>query len=103
MENIELQKLWKNIDTEIKQKSKEELNLLLSSKTKQTINKFLLIMGFSNLVCIGILVYVTITALNRPDDLIYLINNVTLGAVTLVSLFSSRYSSMIDLSISSRL
>lgn len=92
MENIELQKLWKNIDTEIKQKSKEELNLLLSSKTKQTINKFLLIMGFSNLVCIGILVYVTITALNRPDDLIYLINNVTLGAVTLVSLFYGLYS-----------
>lgn len=92
MENIELQKLWKNIDTEIKQKSKEELNLLLSSKTKQTINKFLLIMGFSNLVCIGILVYVTITALNRPDDLIYLINNVTLGVVTLISLFSGLYS-----------
>lgn len=92
MENIELQKLWKNIDTEIKQKSKDELNLLLSSKTKQTINKFLLIMCVSILVCVGLLVYLTITALNRPDDLIYLINNVTLGVVTIISLFSGLFS-----------
>ena len=41
MENNELQKIWKNIDIEINQKSKDELNLLLTSKTRQTINKFL--------------------------------------------------------------
>jgi hypothetical protein len=92
MENNELQKIWKNIDTEINQKSTDELNLLLSSKTKQTINKFLVIIGFSIFVCVGLLVYLTITALNRPDDLIYLINNVTLGIVTMLSLFSGLFS-----------
>jgi len=88
MENNELQKIWKTIDIEINQKSKEELNLLLTSKTKQTINKFLVIMSISILVCIGLLIYLTITSLNRQNDLIYLINNATLGIVTIISLIS---------------
>jgi hypothetical protein len=88
MENNELQKIWKNINAEVNQKSKDELNLLLISKTKQTINKFLVIMSFSILASVGLLVYLIITTLNRPDDFIYLINNLTLGVVTIVSLFS---------------
>jgi len=88
MENNELQKIWKTIDTEINQKSKEELNLLLISKTKQTINKFLVIMCTSILICVGLLIYLIVTSLNRQDDLIYLINNVTLGIVTIISLIS---------------
>lgn len=92
MENNELQKIWKNIDTEVNQKSKDELNLLLTSKTRQTINKFLVIMSFSILVCVGLLIYLTITSLNRQDDLIYLINNVTLGIVTIISLISGLFS-----------
>src|ERR1035437_6367973 len=85
MENNELQKIWKTIDTEINQKSKDELNLLLISKTKQTINKFLVIISISILVCIGLLIYLTITSLNRQNDLIYLINNATLGIISLIS------------------
>lgn len=88
MENNELQKIWKTIDTGFNQKSKEELNLLLSSKTRQTINKFLVIMSISILVCVGLLIFLTITSLNRQDDLIYLINNATLGIVTTISLIS---------------
>jgi hypothetical protein len=88
MENNELQKIWKSIDTEINQKSKDELNLLLTSKTKQTMNKFLAITGISVLICIGLLIFLTITSLNRQNDLIYLINNITLGAVTTISLIS---------------
>jgi len=88
MENNELQKIWKTIDTEINQKSKDELNLLLTSKTKQTINKFLVIMSISILICIGLLIFLTITSLNRQKDLIYLINNAVLGIVTIISLIS---------------
>lgn len=88
MENNELQKIWKTIDIEINQKSKDELNLLLSSKTKQTINKFLVIMSISIFVCIGLLIYLAITSLNRQNDLIYLINNTILGIITLISLVS---------------
>jgi hypothetical protein len=88
MENNELQKIWKNVDAEINQKSKYELSLLLTSKAKQTLNKFLVIISISTLVSIGLLVYLTITSLNRQEDLIYLINNITLGVVTFVSLFS---------------
>lgn len=88
MENKELQKIWKTIDTEINQKSREELNLLLTSKTRQTINKFLGIMSISILICVGLLMYLVITSLNRQNDLIYLINNTTLGIVTIISLIS---------------
>jgi hypothetical protein len=88
MENNELQKIWKTIDTEINQKTIDELNLLLTSKTKQTITKFLIIMSISILICIGLLIFLAITSLNRQNDLIYLINNVTLGIVTIISLIS---------------
>jgi len=88
MKNNELQKIWKTIDTEINQKSKDELNLLLTSKAKRTINKFLVVMSISILICTGLLIYLTITSLNRQNDLIYLINNATLGIVTIISLIS---------------
>jgi hypothetical protein len=88
MENIELQRIWKAIDTEINQKSMDELYLLLKSKSRQTINKFLVIMSISILVCFGLLVYLTIASLNRQNDLIYLMNNATLGIATIISFIS---------------
>jgi len=86
MENSELQSIWKSINTEIHEKSKDELNLLLKSKAKQTINKFIAIMSISIVVSVGLLVFLTITLMNRQNDLVYLINNFTLGIVTIISL-----------------
>jgi hypothetical protein len=88
MENNELQKIWKNADLEIHQKSRDELNLLLTSVTRQTINKFLLILGFGILSALGLIVFLTVTSLNRHDDTIYLINNITLGIIAMISLVS---------------
>lgn len=88
MENIELQEIWKNINNEISYKSKDELNLLLQSKAKQTLNKFLVVIITSNLTSIGLIVFLLITSINRQDDLLYLINNLTLGLLTLISLIS---------------
>lgn len=88
MENTELQKIWKTIDAEINLKSKDELKLLLKSKAKQTFNKFLIITSISILVSIGLIAYLIITSLNRQGDLIYLINNITLGIITILSLIS---------------
>jgi len=88
MENSELQKIWKDLDLTTNQKSKEELNLLLASKTKQTINKYLIITAISVTTSVVLLVYLLITSLNRQNDLMYLINNATLGFITLISLFS---------------
>ena len=86
MENSELQSIWRSMDTDTQQKSIAELNLLLTSKTRQTINKFRAIIGVSIFVCVGLLIYLTITSLNRPNDPIYLVINATLGVVTIVSL-----------------
>jgi hypothetical protein len=88
MENNELQKIWKNADLEIQQKSRDELNLLLTSVTRHTINKFLLILGFGILTALGLIIFLTATSLNRQDDTIYLINNITLGIIATISLVS---------------
>jgi hypothetical protein len=88
MENIELQKIWKDADREIHQKSKDELNLLLTYVTRQTINKFLFTMGAGILSGLGLLIFLTYTSLNRQYDLIYLINNIILGVIALISIVS---------------
>jgi len=92
MEDNELQKIWKTMDTETHQKSRDELNLLLESKAKQTISNLLIITGISVIVCIGLIVFLIFTSLNRPDDFIYLINNTILGIITLLSLVSGLFS-----------
>ena len=88
MENSELQEIWKTIDNEINPKSKDELSLLLKSKAKQTLNKFIIILSTSILTSVGLIIFLLITSINRQDDLIYLINNATLGILTIVSLVS---------------
>ena len=92
MENSELQSIWRSFDTDLPLKSKEELNLLLSSKTRQTIHKFLAIIGLSILVSAGLLLYLVLTSLNRQEDPIYLANNALLGLATMVSLASGLWS-----------
>jgi hypothetical protein len=88
MENNELQKIWKDSDRNIHQKSKDELNLLLGLITRNTINKFLFIIGGGILSGTGLLIFLTVTSLNRLDDPIYLINNITLGIISLLSIVS---------------
>jgi len=88
MENNELQKIWKDSDRNIHQKSKDELNLLLGLITRNTINKFLYIIGGGILSGTGLLIFLTVTSLNRLDDPIYLINNITLGIISLLSIVS---------------
>ncbi|MDA3928970.1 MAG: hypothetical protein PF541_08410 [Prolixibacteraceae bacterium] len=88
MENSELQKIWKTIDNEINPKSKDELSLLLKSKAKQTLNKFIVILSTSILTSVGLIIFLLITAMRRQDDLIYLINNAVLGLLVITSLIS---------------
>jgi hypothetical protein len=89
MENNEIENTWKNIDSEINLKSKDDLNLLLISRTRKTINKFLYVIGFSIFVCAGLIVFLIITSLNRKDDILYLVNNITLCLITIIALISS--------------
>ncbi len=91
MENNELQNIWNNSDSGINLKSKEELNLLLIAKTRKTVNKFLYVIGFSVVVCAGLIVFLILTALNRKEDVIYQVNNLVLGLITVTALLSSLY------------
>lgn len=88
MKNNEWQKLWKNTDREIQLKTTKELDLLLTSKTKQTINKYLLIILISILSSLGLILFLIITSLHRLNDPIYLTNNILLGILTLIALVS---------------
>ena len=89
METNEFQNIWKNIDTEIKLKSKEELHLLFTTKTRKIINKFLILFAIDIIVCIGLIAFLIITLLNRPGDTIYQVNNSLLCLFTVFSLFVS--------------
>jgi len=89
METNELKNIWKNVDSEFNIKTVEELNQSLAAKTKKTINKFLLILSIDIVVCIGMLVFLTITVLNRQGDVLYLINNSIIGLIVLISLIVS--------------
>jgi len=86
-ENKELQKIWKNVDSEINQKSSDELNLLLISKARQALHKFVIINAVSIFICIAVIVWLAITSINRQHDFLFLINNAMLGAVVFVSLY----------------
>lgn len=86
MENSELQKIWKDADRGFQQKSKDELDFLLTYVTKQTINKFLFTNGAGILSGIGLIVFLSYTSLNRQNDPIYLINNLTLGLISIISI-----------------
>jgi hypothetical protein len=86
MENSDLQKIWKGVDSEISPKSKDELNRLLMAKANQTINKFLAIVIVSVSCCIGLIIWLILASVNRPDDTLFLINNVIIGIITICAL-----------------
>ncbi|PKP34563.1 MAG: hypothetical protein CVU00_06255 [Bacteroidetes bacterium HGW-Bacteroidetes-17] len=89
METNELKNIWKKVDAGFNLKTKEELNQALAAKTKKTINKFLLILSIDIVVCIGMLVFLIITALNRQGDVLYLVNNSVIGSIVIISLIVS--------------
>jgi hypothetical protein len=89
METNELQNIWKNIGSEISLKTTEELNQLLTIKTRKTINKFLYIFSVDIIVCVGLIVFLILTAHNRQSDIIYLVNNTILCLITLTALINS--------------
>ena len=92
MVTTEFQNVWKNIDSEINLKSTDELNVILQTKIRKTMNKFLVTFCIDVIVCVGLLVFLTITAMNRQTDIIYMVNNSLLGLITLSALFISLFS-----------
>jgi len=88
MEKNELQAIWKTLDTGGQQKSKEELQLLLRSKARHTMNRFVTETLISILISAGLFVYLIITSINRADDMYYLAINIILMVITLISLVS---------------
>jgi len=83
MENNEIENIWKNIDSNINPKSVDELNELLATKTKKTMNKFLYFLCVDMIICIGMIIFLIITASNRHDDTIYQVNNAIIFLITL--------------------
>lgn len=86
MENDELQLIWRTVDSDMKRKSKDELNLLLTSKAKQVFNEFLIVDLTAIPVCIGLMGWLVVTTANRLDDKLYVVNNILLGAIALFAL-----------------
>lgn len=87
MENNEMQLIWRTLNADIKQKSKDELNLLLTSKAKQVFSEILILNITAIPVCIGLMVWLIISTANRIDDIAYVANNLLLGLIVLFALF----------------
>ncbi len=87
MENNELQKIWRTVDSDINKRSGEELNLLLTSKAKQVFNEFLIVNITAIPVCIGVMVWLIVSTADRLDDRLYVANNILLGTIALYALF----------------
>jgi len=85
METNRLQNIWKNNETKIKLKTINELNQSLAARSRQTINNFLIFFAIDVFVCIGVIVFLIITALNRQGDILYQANNAVLSLVTLTA------------------
>lgn len=88
MENNELQNIWRTLDTGKNMKSKEELKLLLISKAKQVFKELLIVNVIAIPVCIGVIVWLIITTINRSYDVFYVTNNILLGLFVLTALLT---------------
>jgi len=89
METNEFQHIWKNIDSEIKLKTKEELDQIFTVKTRKILNKFLFIFSIDIVACAGLIVFLVFTTVNRSGDIIYQANNILLGLFTSFAFFVS--------------
>jgi hypothetical protein len=92
MENNDFQNIWKTISPEIQFKSKEELNHMLAYKTRKVLNRYIYHFITSAVICLGFLVFLIVTMVNRWDDPLYRLNNLLLCAIILVGLISSIWS-----------
>lgn len=84
-----MKNLWKSLDSEISLKSISELNQSLTLRTQKTVNKYLFILITDIIVCVGLMIFLVFTAINRQEDIIYLLNNSALFSITAVSLVVS--------------
>lgn len=86
MENNDLQNIWKEIDSTIEPKSKNELRDILESKTRKTIGKFYISSVLTFIVTISFFTFLIISVINRWDDVYYRINNLTIGIISIIAL-----------------
>lgn len=86
MENNDLHSMWKNIDSGINNKSKSEIDKILNTKVKATINELLLIIFSSSVITILFIGFLVIAAIHCSNDLLYIINNSLMGILALAAL-----------------
>ena len=88
MKKTELHDLWNGIEQQ-HIKTKDELAQIVETKAQKTVTRFLFVTAVSGVVGAGVIVFLTVTALNRMNDTLYVWNNILLGLITLISLFSA--------------
>ena len=87
MGNNEIQNIWKKLETGIANKPTRELEKILSVKTKNIIRKFLYMIILSALISLGLLIFLSVTILNRQADILYVLNNLALAILSLFMLY----------------
>ena len=86
MENNDLQKIWKSIDSKIEPKSDNELQRILESKSRKILSRFYFANLATFLITAGFFTFLILSLINRWDDIYYRINNLVIGVVSLIAL-----------------
>ncbi len=92
MKDEELRSVWENIGTESDRFTGVELNNILNSKVKKVKGRFYTVLAISAAVSIIVIALLVKASVDRSSDTIYVLNNVLLGIITLISLISAVYS-----------
>jgi hypothetical protein len=85
----ELQNIWKNVETTFEEKSKKELKLLLESKAKSKINKFLFINAIAITIIVCFMTYLFVSSYKNLNDYTLLTINSILFLVIIIGLISA--------------
>jgi len=88
MKNNKLQEIWKSAGTASSRKSKDELNLLLTSKARQIAGRFTFDITLAIAICAIVLAWVGITSIERRDDMAFVVINLLLMFMVAAAMLS---------------
>ena len=92
MKDEELKLAWECVRQENTRVSRMEINDILDRKIKETKRGFYKILGISAFVSFTVIVLLIKASIERSSDELYVLNNVVLGLITLLSFVSALYS-----------
>jgi hypothetical protein len=87
-----LRSVWEDVSSGSEPMPRNELDEMLNRKINETLNRVYAVLGISAAVSLTVIILLVKATIDMRTDVLYVWNNVLLGAVTLFSLGSALYS-----------